>query len=351
MRPSFALLLVLLAGDVPAQAPASADPDLAGGVQNVKEGRLEVGVQALDAYLRRTAGQPGRARERAQACVYLGVAYLGLNQEPAARAEFAQALAQSPELTLNPGEFAPQVVRVFEMARRESLVSATAPPRAARGGSHTTPILIGAGLALAGGAVAIVEHNRHGPSPNLPPTASFTISPAGLAIAGVTVMAFVATASDPDHDPLTYAWDFGDGATASSSTPTHVYRSEGSFPVALTVADNRGASVAVTGVVTARGLSGRWLLSQGGGLFYERGYDIVQNGSVLGGRPFSVPDKGCLGDLTGLVADPRTLRFQFVGCDNLLVVVSGTVAPDLASVTGTYTHPSGPPLPMTLTRQ
>ncbi|HXB56290.1 MAG TPA: PKD domain-containing protein [Vicinamibacteria bacterium] len=351
MRRLLALFLVLLASEVPAQAPASADPDLAGGVQKVKEGRLEAGVQALDAYLRRTAGQPGLARERAQAYVYLGVSYLGLNQEPAAKAEFAQALAQSPDLSLNPGEFPPNVVRVFEMARRESLFRATAPPRASSGGSHTTPLLIGAGLALAGGAVAIVEHNKHGASPNLPPTASFTISPAGQAIAGVTVMAFVATASDPDHDPLTYTWDFGDGVTASNSTPTHIYRSEGTFPVALTVADNRGASVAATGVVAARGLSGRWLLSQGGGLFYERGYDIVQNGSQLAGRPFSVPDKGCLGDLTGLVTDPRTLTFQFVGCDNLLVVVSGTVAPDLISVTGTYTHPSGPPLPMSLTRQ
>jgi hypothetical protein len=199
--------------------------------------------------------------------------------------------------------------------------------------------------------VAIVEHNKHGSSPNLPPTVSFTISPAGQAIAGVTVVAFTATASDPDHDALTYAWDFGDGITASSSIPTHIYRSEGSFPVTLTVADNRGASVAVTGVVAARGLSGRWLLAQGRGLFYESGYDIVQNGAVLGGRPFSVPDKGCLGDLTGLVTDPRTLRFQFVGCDNQLVVLSGTVAPDLVSVTGTYTHPSGPPLPMSLTRQ
>jgi hypothetical protein len=351
MRPLLALFLVLFAGDAPAQAPASADPDLAGGVQKVKEGRLEAGVQALDAYLRRTAGLPGRAQERAQAFVYLGVAYAGLNQEPAARAEFAQALVQSPDLTLNPGEFSPHVVRLFEMARRESLVSSTVPPRGGGGGSHTTPVLIGAGLALAGGAVAIVEHNKHRSSPNLPPSASFTISPSGQAIAGVTVVAFTATASDPDHDPLTYTWDFGDGVTASGSTPTHVYRSEGSFPVALTVVDNRGASVAVTGVVAARGLSGRWLLAQGGGLFYERGYDIVQNGAVLGGRPFSVPDKGCLGDLTGLVADPRTLRFQFVGCDNQLVVLSGTVAPDLVSVTGTYTHPSGPPLPMSLTRQ
>jgi hypothetical protein len=351
MRPLLALFLVLLAGDAPAQAPASADPDLAGGVQKVKEGRLQAGVQALDAYLRRTAGLPGRAQERTQAFVYLGVAYVGLNQEPAARAEFAQALVQSPDLTLSPGEFPPHVVRVFEMARSESLVNATAPPRQGSGGSHATPILIGAGLALAGGAVAIVEHNKHASSPNLPPTASFTISPAGQAIAGVTVVAFAATASDPDHDPLTYTWDFGDGVTASSSTPTHVYRSEGTFPVALTVADNRGASVAVTGVVAARALSGRWLLAQGGGFFYERGYDIVQSGAVLGGRPFSVPDKGCLGDLTGLVTDARTVRFQFVGCDNQLVVVSGTVAPDLVSVTGTYTHPSGPLLPMSLTRQ
>lgn len=43
--------------------------------------------------------------------------------------------------------------------------------------------------------------------------------------------------SDPDGDPVTYAWDFGDGATGTGASPTHAYADEGSYPVTLTVSD------------------------------------------------------------------------------------------------------------------
>ncbi|TMQ54812.1 MAG: PKD domain-containing protein [Candidatus Eisenbacteria bacterium] len=42
---------------------------------------------------------------------------------------------------------------------------------------------------------------------------------------------------DPDGDPLTYAWDFGDGSTASGPTPVHAYLVGGNFAVTLTVTD------------------------------------------------------------------------------------------------------------------
>src|SRR5207249_9665275 len=44
--------------------------------------------------------------------------------------------------------------------------------------------------------------------------------------------------SDPDGDPLTYAWDFGDGGTAGSPTPVHAYLAAGNFAVTLMVTDN-----------------------------------------------------------------------------------------------------------------
>jgi OOP family OmpA-OmpF porin len=51
--------------------------------------------------------------------------------------------------------------------------------------------------------------------------------------------------SDPDGDPLTYTWDFGDGTPAASSpspTATHRYAQIGNYPVRLTVSDGRGGS-------------------------------------------------------------------------------------------------------------
>jgi outer membrane protein OmpA-like peptidoglycan-associated protein len=51
--------------------------------------------------------------------------------------------------------------------------------------------------------------------------------------------------SDPDGDPLTYTWDFGDGTppvSAPSPTATHRYAQIGNYPVRLTVSDGRGGT-------------------------------------------------------------------------------------------------------------
>ena len=58
---------------------------------------------------------------------------------------------------------------------------------------------------------------------------------------GQTV-AFVGTGDDPDGDPITYEWNFGDGGTATGQIPTHAYGSAGSKTVTLTVRDNHGGT-------------------------------------------------------------------------------------------------------------
>jgi PKD repeat protein len=46
---------------------------------------------------------------------------------------------------------------------------------------------------------------------------------------------------DPDGSIVSYAWDFGDGNTATGKTPTHTYAQNGTFTVKLKVTDNDGA--------------------------------------------------------------------------------------------------------------
>jgi len=69
---------------------------------------------------------------------------------------------------------------------------------------------------------------------NLPPTAD----PNGPYLFPLEAGPFDGTASfDPDGDPLTYAWDFGDGNTGTGATPSHTYAEAEIYDVCLTVND------------------------------------------------------------------------------------------------------------------
>jgi PKD repeat protein len=82
-------------------------------------------------------------------------------------------------------------------------------------------------------------------APNVPPTASFTQSCTGL------TCTFNGTSStDSDGTITSYAWTFGDGATATGSTTNHTYTAGGTYQVKLTVTDNATATNSKTTPVT-----------------------------------------------------------------------------------------------------
>jgi PKD repeat protein len=81
--------------------------------------------------------------------------------------------------------------------------------------------------------------------PNVLPTASFTTSATGLKL---TVDA--SASADPDGTIASYAWDFGDGGTATGVNASHSYLAAGSYPVTLTVTDNQGGTGTLSKPVT-----------------------------------------------------------------------------------------------------
>jgi hypothetical protein len=67
------------------------------------------------------------------------------------------------------------------------------------------------------------------------------------------LVAFDGTGStSPIGSALTYAWDFGDGATSTSATPFHTYTVAGTYTVTLTVTDTLGQTGTATATIRAR---------------------------------------------------------------------------------------------------
>jgi PKD repeat protein/glucose/arabinose dehydrogenase len=58
-------------------------------------------------------------------------------------------------------------------------------------------------------------------------------------IAPLTVV-FSAAGSDPDNDPLSFSWNFGDNTTSTQQNPTHQYSAGGAFNAIVTISDGRG---------------------------------------------------------------------------------------------------------------
>lgn len=69
-----------------------------------------------------------------------------------------------------------------------------------------------------------------------------------------TNISFSVTASDPDSgDTLSYLWEFGDGGTSTSASPTRAYSASSVYTVRVTVTDSQGSSVSGTTTVTIGG--------------------------------------------------------------------------------------------------
>lgn len=52
--------------------------------------------------------------------------------------------------------------------------------------------------------------------------------------------------SHPEGKPLSYSWDFGDGAKAEGAQATHVYEKSGNYRVVLTVKDDSGSDCSMS---------------------------------------------------------------------------------------------------------
>jgi RHS repeat-associated protein len=76
-------------------------------------------------------------------------------------------------------------------------------------------------------------------APNRPPTA--VIAGAAEGESGVPIVFNAFSSTDPDNDPLTFTWNFGDSTPAETGeTVVHSFAAEGSYMVSVTADDGRG---------------------------------------------------------------------------------------------------------------
>ncbi len=79
---------------------------------------------------------------------------------------------------------------------------------------------------------------------NQPPVAGFSASCTGLSCT------FSDQSSDPDGTITAWNWDFGDGGSANTASPSHTYGTAGSYTVVLTVTDDQGDTDQTSQVIT-----------------------------------------------------------------------------------------------------
>jgi len=169
-RPPARALAVLLLCASSATSVSAEDPDLATGIRQVDEGDFEGAVATLGPVADRLSATGGR--DAAQACLYLGIAHLALDQRDAARARFGEAVAHDPSLRLAPDRHSPKVIAAFEEARREHEATARgaaqpAKPEPAGRGTGQKLLLGAAAVAVGGGILYAVGKGDTNPPPEI----------------------------------------------------------------------------------------------------------------------------------------------------------------------------------------
>ncbi|GAA2177928.1 hypothetical protein GCM10009847_05930 [Leucobacter tardus] len=112
----------------------------------------------------------------------------------------------------------------------------------AKAGTFTATLTVRDDRGLVGSAQRTVTVQ----APNTPPTAAFSTTARGL-----TATVDGSASSDPDGSIASYSWNWGDDSPAGSGAlATHAYTAAGTYPVTLTVTDDRGAKTSETHQVT-----------------------------------------------------------------------------------------------------
>ena len=123
---------------------------------------------------------------------------------------------------------------------------------------------------------------------NLPPTASASVDQT-QGPAPLTVNFSSAGSSDPEGQPLSYSWDFGDGTTSTAASPPHTYNNPGRYTVRLTVSDGTNSTISNPLTITVGTPPVPTILTPADGSTF-RGADVISySGSATDAEDGTLP--------------------------------------------------------------
>ncbi len=121
-----------------------------------------------------------------------------------------------------------------------------------------------------------------------PVIGSMSLTPA-FGMMGFTQYSFSATATDPDGDALTYAWDVA-GNPFSGTSGSIIFSSGGTGTARVTVTDGRGGSATDTRSFTVGAMTGTWTVVSG--QLAGSTFTLTQNTAGIVTGTFNLPGFG-----------------------------------------------------------
>ena len=98
-----------------------------------------------------------------------------------------------------------------------------------------------------------------------------------------------AGSSDPEGQPLTYAWNFGDNTTSTAANPTHTYTTAGPYQARLTVSDGVNSTLSAPLSISAGSRPTATILAPTDGALFRAGDVITFSGSATDAEDGTLP--------------------------------------------------------------
>ena len=98
-----------------------------------------------------------------------------------------------------------------------------------------------------------------------------------------------AGSSDPEGQPITYSWTFGDGATSTAANPTHTYTQAGQYTARLSVSDGVNSTLSTPITISAGNQPTATILSPADGSHFQAGDVISFSGDGTDTEDGSLP--------------------------------------------------------------